>query len=269
MLIPKSNGYPDPYYYVVADVLTIEFSGYHGKITSSDLYNCIEKAEDDVTHKIITGQTAALMTRIRYFWSAGNVELYLIAGPQLTWGRWSLAPFGIKRFVLDNQLKGTQFVLLWNGVLPVGYGQLIPASETSTAATNAFPDPYHKRYSGGLTIEFHGYRGQIPPMAMEDCLDDASDDVVRHLHEISHPMTVTAPSFTYSRGGVTLSLVPTIHLVWHTWAFIPIFINKFVTENELRGTQFTLSWEGIGPLGHGELVNTLDGVSSASGLAVS
>ena len=269
MLIPKSDVYPDPYYYALSEVLTIELSGYHGRINDTDLWDCINNAMRDVELKVTTGQEATLMTQIRYFWSAGDVELYLTPGPHLTWRRWSQVPLGLRIFVRRNEHKGTQFVVLENGEWPMGYGQLIAASETTPAATNAFPDPYHKRYSDGLTIEFHGYRGQIPAMAMEDCLDDAADEVVRHLQGLSDPMTMTAPSFTYSRGGVTLSLVPTTHLLWHTWAFIPIFIKKFVTENGLRGTQFTLSWEGIGPLGHGELVHTLDSVSTASGLAVS
>lgn len=57
----------------------------------------------------------------------------------------------MKRIMINNGLRGTQFILLWREIGPVGYGQLVAAVETqvsmptfSTAATNAFLEPFDK-----------------------------------------------------------------------------------------------------------------------------
>lgn len=72
-----------------------------------------------------------------------------------------MAPLAMKRIVINSCLRGTQFILLWRGLGRVGYGQFVAAGETqasmptsSTAVTNAFPEPYGKHIDGtGLTIK--------------------------------------------------------------------------------------------------------------------
>ena len=249
---------------VIGDKLTIEFWGYQGPVDSNDMNYCVRAANNDIIHKVMADQRESPMGLDPYLWSSGNVALCLSPGYQLTWGKWSLVPAAIEKFMTENELKGTQFNLLWHELGPIGYGQLITTSgaqspETKTTA-NAFPDPFDRDIASiGLTIEFYGYQGSISPIAMKDCISAASSDVVQHLVESEAPMTMESLSYAYSAGGVHLSLFPTDQLTWHMWAFIPIWIQEFVTENEFKGTQFILLWEGFGPVGMGQLVSTPTG----------
>ena len=212
-----------------------------------------------------------------YVYSTGNVTLYLSPDERLTWGRWSLAPAAIKRFVLENGLQGAQFILLWRGVEPMGYGQLVTIEEgtqspTTTTTTNAtatairaFPDPFDRHWDeAGLTIEFYGYRGSIPPLAMSDCIAAASEDFRAHISDVQKPMTETASSFSYPAGDVFLVLVPTEDLYWYMWGFLPFLIQTFVTENEFKGTQFIIIKDGVGPVGYGHLLDEWGGGLSTS-----
>ena len=108
----------------------------------------------------------------------------------------------IKGFVLENGLRGTQSILLWRGVKPVGYGKVVmtdgtqspmtTTTNTTATALRAFPDPLDKRWdSAGLTVEFYGYRGSIPPLAMAGCIAAACDDFRNHVSVITRPMTET------------------------------------------------------------------------------
>lgn len=264
-LTPNSRDFPDPYDMVVGTKnLTIEFYGYQGAVNFINMENCVNDANRDAMQKIFTDQKNTPLGTELYVWSSGNVALYLSPGEQLNWHRWSLVPVTIGRFIAENGLRGTQFTILCHGLGPVGYGQLVAASEmqtpittTATTTTNAFPDPYDKDFqSVGLTIEFYGYQGSISPNAMRDCISVASNDVVRHLLVSEAAMNMDDPSYSYSAGGVNLFLSPTEHLTWHMWAFVPIWIQEFVTENEFKGTQFILLWEGFGPVGYGQLTDT-------------
>lgn len=92
---------------------------------------------------------------------------------------------------------------------------------------------------------------------MRDCILAASSDVVRHLEMSEAAMSLQAPSYSYTAGGVNLFLSPTEYLTWGMCAFVPMWIQEFVTENKFKGTQFVLLWEGFAePVGFGHLVNT-------------
>lgn len=215
-------------------------------------------ANRDVRQKFGAGQADTLMGTTPYVWSTDKVELLLCPGDRLTWEMWSTVPIVSETFICENGYRGTQFILLWHGIGPVGYGQLLARSGGRSSTTiNAFPDPYDKVIAGtALTIEFYGYRGSIAPTAMRECIGVASSDVVRHLLESDSPMTLEAPSYSWSADGVSLFLTPAESLTWHKWALIPIWIQEFVTENGFKGTQFVLLWEGFGDVGSGQLVNT-------------
>lgn len=256
----NSGNFKDPYDFVVGDdQLTIEFYGYQGTVSYADMDNCIRGANHDFIQHLLAGQTDAPMGPGPFVWSSGNAALHLMPDEQLTWGRWALVPLSMAIFVTQNEFKGTQFILLWHDIGPIGYGQFMAIGEAqpsiSTARANAFPDPYDKIVeSMGLTIEFYGYRGTVAPMAMRECIAAASNDVVRHLLERETPMEMDAPSYSYLAGGVNLFLKPGENLTWHLWAFIPIWIQEFVTENEFKGTQFILLINGLGAVGYGELI---------------
>ena len=253
--------------------LTIEFYGYQDNVKPTYMDSCVSDANGQIIQKIMADQKNTQMGTDPYSWSCGNVSLYLVPEEQLTWGRWSLVPVAIAKFVTENALKGTQFVLLWHGLGPIGYGQLVASSEAPSMMTdvgvNKFPDPYDKIIESiGLTIEFYGYRGSISPIAMRDCISAASNDVVQHIHEGKGTVKMEAPSYSYSAGEVNLFLIPTEDLTWNMWAFVPVWILEFVTENNFRGAQFILLWEGFGPVGSGQLINTSTDTVSAPRLGV-
>ena len=192
-----------------------------------------------------------------YTWPAGHVTLSLNSGSRLKWSMWSLAPPAIKRFTTENGLRGTQFVLLWHGIGPVGYGRLNTTTTTlSTKATEGFPDPCSRHFAlTSSTIEFYGYQGSIYPVGLLHCMEGAYRDVERYVEEGERSMTVVAPYFSYSAGGVNLFLQPNENLTWHLWSSMPFYIQQFVTENEFKGTQFILFKEDGGLLGYGHLIN--------------
>ena len=153
MLIPNRKDFPDPYDQVVNSMLTIEFYGYRGTVALTDLWSCAGKAANEVYQKVKIARSDESMDEKPYVYSTSNVELYLIAGEGLTWKKWGSAPFAIAAFVQRNGLRGTQFILLWNGIGPVGYGQLISERQSSVTATSltarkAFQDPYDRRVEG-------------------------------------------------------------------------------------------------------------------------
>ena len=259
MLTLNSHRFHDPYDMVIGDdMLTIEFYGYSSTVPYADMAKCVDDANIDIIHKTTAGQSDTPMGTGPYVWSSGNVALCLIPAERLTWSMWSLVPAAMRFFIAENEYKGTQFILIWHDVGPVGYGQLVTWSEEPSLTTaNAFPDPFDRTFESlGLTIEFYGYRASISPMAMKECVAIASSEVVRHLLESETPMIMEAPSYSYSAGGVNLFLSPGESLTWHMWAFVPIWIQEFVTENEFKGTQFILLWEGFGDIGFGQLINT-------------
>ena len=134
--------------------------------------------------------------------------LYLIPNEQLTRNRWSRAPSVIRRFVEAKGLRGTHFFLLWHGIGYLGYDELAvdPETRSSTMPTLPIPDPWDRRCVDGLTIDFSGYGDRVSSMAMRDCIANASRDVGRHFLTLMDPMTAAVSSYSYSEGGVTLSL---------------------------------------------------------------
>ena len=233
----------------------------------------MDDANYEVVQKIFSDQRDAPMGTNLYVWSSGNVSLSLFPYEQLTWARWSLVPAAIGRFVTENGLKGTQFIILWHELGPIGYGQLVASSEalssTANAAGNALPDPYDMTIQSiGLTIEFYGYRGSMSPTAIRDCIAIAIDDVLQHVVESEVTMRMEAPSYSYSAGEINLFLSPTRNLNWSMWGFVPTWIQEFVAANDFRGTQFILLWEGFGVVGSGQLINTSTNTASTPGLGV-
>ena len=241
--------------------LTIEFYNYQDKVKVTYMDSCVRDANHKVIQKILAGQGNAPMGPDPYVWSSGNVSLYLSPDEQLTWARWSFVPAAIGKFVAENGLKGTQFIILWHELGPIGYGQLVASSEapslTANAAGNALPDPYDMTIQSiGLTIEFYGYQGSMSPTAISECISAAVYDVLQHVAESQATMRMEAPSYSYSAGGVNLFLSPKRNLKWGMWAFVPNWIQEFVATNGFRGTQFILLWEGFGVVGYGQLVST-------------
>lgn len=142
--------FPDPYDFIVGDnKLTIEFYGYQGTVNFAAMNTCVGAANRDITSKIMAGKYDEPMGAGPYVWALGDVTLYLRPGQQLTWGKWSLAPAAMKEFIRNNKLRGTQFILLWHELGPVGYGQLVTTSQAGslppiTDTTNAFPGQTHR-----------------------------------------------------------------------------------------------------------------------------
>lgn len=97
---------------VISDKLTIEFYGYQGPVDFNGMDYCIRAANNDIIQKVMADQKETPMGADPYVWSAGNVALYLSPGEQLTWGKWSLVPVATERFMAENELNGTQFILL-------------------------------------------------------------------------------------------------------------------------------------------------------------
>ena len=208
-----------------------------------------------------------------YVWSGGDATLFLSPdGEALTWARWSVAPLAIRQIIMSNAYRGTQFVLLWRGIGPVGYGQLIAeksqavslsSSATGTGAVTALkaiPDPMVRDFESiGASIVFYAYGESVSPQALSQCISLASHDIVVHLRRSEAPTHMSLTEYTYAVDGVALVLNPGRTLTWDMWAFAPIWIHDFVTENEFKGTQFILSYVGFGAVAYGELVSTESG----------
>ena len=274
----NSTIFPDPYDWVTdANKLTIEFYGYQGFVRYSDLHKCVTNADRDIIQKIAAGQDHNPMGANPYLWSSGSVMLHLSPGEELTWSMWSLVPVTIQQFVAANELRETQFKLIWRGIGPVGTGQIVAADGTNSSTTTtstglkAFPDPYDEDHGQSLTIEFYGYQGLISPIPMRDCVEAALRDTIEHFDSGIFG-AMAADSYSYSADGVNLILRPEdTKLTWRMWAFVPTWILKFVTENEYKGTQFILLWRGLGVVGRGQLVSSSStgGVPSTPRLDVS
>ena len=219
---------------------------------------CFTEAKDFAQEKIDAGQGNSAMGTDSQVWSSGNVYLWVGPEEQLTWNDWSFVLVMHEDFLQWNDFRGTDFVILKEGLeghSPVGRGYVLQQPENTTVATNmsstAFPDPYDIHLYG-LTIEFYAYRGSISPTAMEEVITAASQDSLRHIRR----ELMTDPSYSYSAGGVNLFLTPSERLTWSTWSLIPRRIQQFVTENGLKGTQFQILRDGVGPIGSGQIVSS-------------
>ena len=119
-----SRNFEDPYELVVGEnLLTIELYGYRGTVTFADMDNCIRAANADILQHISSGRAYTAMGRGPFVWSSGHVALHLYPSKQMTWTMWILAPVTLGFFITENGSKGTQFILLWHEIGPVGYGQ--------------------------------------------------------------------------------------------------------------------------------------------------
>lgn len=257
-----SRLFPNPYDYVIGiNMLTIEFYGYQDRVNFTHMDNCIKEANDDVIRKVLGHQQAEPMGPDPYVWSSGDVSLSMFPEEQLTWSKWSLVPGVVGRFTTENGLKGTQFILLWHELGPIGYGQLVASSDlrslTTYPAVNRFPDPHDITIQSiGLTVEFYGYRASIFPKAVGKCISAAINDVLQHVPKREEMMIIEAPYYSYSIGEVNLFLTPEKDLKWGMWAFVPYWMQEYVAANGYRGTQFILLWDGVGHVGTGQLTNT-------------
>lgn len=236
--------------------------------------NCVNEANSEVLQKVFAHQAKTPMGTDLHVWSSGDVSLSLFPDEKLTWDKWSLVPAAMGRFMMENELKGTQFIILWHELGPIGHGQFVTSSVsrllTTIAAANRFPDPHDMTIQSiGLTIEFYGYRGSISPIALGDCLSAVTNDVLQHMQEIQETMVMEAPSYSYSVGDVNLFLSPSENLKWSMWAFVPSWIRDFVAANGYMGTQFILLWDGYGHVGTGQLINTSSDTASKPGIGLS
>lgn len=214
-----------------------------------------------------------------YAWSSGSVTLQLNPREDLTWSMWSLVPVTIQKFIAENDLRGTQFILLWRRIGTVGTGQLVTAgggtnslttTPPSTALERAYPDPYDKHYDNGMTIEFYGYRGFVDVMAVAIIAGVASQDIANSLKGgRSMDDVMSNSSYSYSADSVDLCLIPEENLTWRMWAGGPIRIMDFVYNNDFKGTQFILLYRDLGVVGKGQLLSTRTGVQSIHGPEVS
>ena len=102
-------------------------------------------------------------------------------------------------------------------------------------------------------------------MAMNNCIVAAENDTERHALVITKPMTLAAPSYSYSASEVNLFLSPTENLTWYMWAMLPTFIQHFVTANEFKGTKYIPLEPRLGPVGYGQLVGTSTNLLSLPG----
>lgn len=130
-LIPTTSLFPDPYDLdVLTDQLTIECYGYRDPVPDSDLDKTKTAVSKDLWRKIYTQhqERTPMGTSKPYLWSSSDVYISLHPDERLTRGQCLLAPVQMKRFLKDNGLRGMQFVLLWHGLGPVGYGQLVCGS---------------------------------------------------------------------------------------------------------------------------------------------
>ena len=252
---------PDPYDLRIQGS-TIRFYGYRNPNTVPlvDLNGCYLQAKEVASSKILAGQAEMPVGTNAQSWSSGSVYLRIEPGSQMTWRDWSEALLSIRLFVYTNELKGTQFLFLKDGLGQIGTGSILREPEAKYVATNTsvsvlpnpIPDPYSLRLDG-LTVEFSGYRGRVSPFGLEECIVAAYQDVQRHAS--SGETTMTAPSYSYSAGGVNLYLRPEGQLTWDVWFDVPLRIQGFVMKNKFKETQFVLTSDEFGRIGSGRLVS--------------
>ncbi len=132
-LTSHSRNYPDPYEKRVGDVLTIEFYGYQEPLNYEDMCNCEIAALEDGEQKMRDHEGRNPMPPGPYVWSSGSVALHMIPeGEKLTWSKWYTVPRLITSFVEDNDLKGTQFIMLWRGLGPIASGRFVTTREAQS-----------------------------------------------------------------------------------------------------------------------------------------
>ena len=272
MLTRHSIQFPDPYDFHKQS-FTVRFYGYRNPNTVplDDLNGCYHQAKDIAASKVTEGQGESPVGTNPQSWSSGNVYLRIEPGEQITWRDWSTVLIFLRHFVYENQFKGTQFLILKDGLGQIGTGSILREPEEKPSAPDPsvsvlpdpVPDPYNMRLERErMTIRFSGYRGFVSQVAVEGCVAAAYDDIQRHVS--LGQTTMTAPWYSYSAGTVDLLLVPGPQLTWRVWWDIPLRIQGFVEDNGHRETQFVIVSDEFGQIGRGQLgsVNISGGNSS-------
>ena len=122
------NPIPDPYDLRLQG-LTVQFSGYRGRVSPFGLEECVVAAYQDI-QRHTSSQTT--MTAPSYSYSARGVNLSLRPeGQRLTWDVWYDVPLRIQGFVMKNKLRETQFVLLSDEFGRIGSGRLVSVAGAS------------------------------------------------------------------------------------------------------------------------------------------
>ncbi len=95
--------------------------------------NCESAALEEVHQKIRDHEGRNLMPSGPYVWSSGNVALHMIPeGEKLTWLKWDFVPRTMTSFVIENDLKGTQFIVHWRGLGPIASGRFTTTREAQS-----------------------------------------------------------------------------------------------------------------------------------------
>lgn len=258
--------------------LTIKFYNYRGSVRYYDLNECVNDANNDIVQRFAAGRDNNRMGTNPYIWSSGSVTLQLNPREDLTWSMWSLVPVTIQKFMAENELRGTNFTLLWRGIGTVGTGQLVTVGEAtnssttttaSTALERAHPDPCDVYYPDGQTIEYYGYRGFIDIAAVAEIAVIASRDIARQVEDGRAYDLMSNYSYSYTVDNTNLYLIPGEKLTWTMWGGSPVRIRDFVYNNDFKGMQFIVMWKDSGVVGKGQLLSTRTGVQPIHGSEVS
>lgn len=137
-----------------------------------------------------------------------------------------------------------------------------------TRHSHFFPDPYEDVLSGGITIEFYGYRkpNTVDSDNLIDCVVQAGVIAIQRIQGGQGDSAMGTSPYSWSSGNINLWLGPE-ELTWLEWTRVLSYIMSFVKYNELRGTQFGLSKDGVGPIGSGHLISEASEKSIAANLS--
>lgn len=123
------RAFPDPFdQHWGSAGLTVEFYGYRGSMSPCAMRDCVVAASVDFRTRLSFIEGPMTEIASSYSYSAGGVSLALIPSEGLFWYMWAFLPFLIQIFVRENEFKGTQFIIIRDGVGPIGSGHLIHES---------------------------------------------------------------------------------------------------------------------------------------------
>ena len=135
ILTRHSNFFPYPFDYHRGSIV-IRFHGYRKQNTvpSNDLNGCYFQSEAIVSDKITDGQGEIPMGTNPQWWSSGSVYLWIEPREQMIWRDWFDLLLPICLFVSNNGFKGTQFIILKDGLGPIGTGYILALPEEKSVA---------------------------------------------------------------------------------------------------------------------------------------
>ena len=125
---PQSFNVSDPYIiHVGGTPMTIKWYAFRGPMPSSQSARCILEACKEIEEHSIEGQSNTPMGHFPYTYSEGIVNLWVRIenGETLTWGSWYLALRSFVRYLIENDRRGAQFIILWEEhgeTKPVAHG---------------------------------------------------------------------------------------------------------------------------------------------------